>query len=270
MRDSGASMTQIRAMLSSHGIGRSHRGVQVMLANRAYLGEIHFGKWHNTHAHDAIIDEDLFERVQRRVVPRGPRGDSDRLLARLGVLRCGSCGARLGSMKLPKQNDYPIYRCPSTSDCDRHVTISAVIAEKVVTKRVREATWGIKGSASNALDLEDAKQELAAAEKALANATRKLIAAGIEDEPTAVEMVTRLRDDRDAKKDRVERLDPSRKQLKISADDNWDDLTLDERRTLIRANVHSAVVAPSGRGPDRITVKLFDRSGLHEVVGLGQ
>jgi hypothetical protein len=44
MRAEGASIPQIRAMLKSHDVERSHRGVQVMLASRVYLGEIHFGE----------------------------------------------------------------------------------------------------------------------------------------------------------------------------------------------------------------------------------
>src|SRR5207302_4740336 len=103
------------------------------------------GELVNLSAHEAIIDRELWQRVQRMVVPRGRQPGSVRLLARLGVLRCGSCGARLGSMKLPKQDDYPIYRCPSTSDCDHHVTISAVIAEDVVSAAVRDALADAEG-----------------------------------------------------------------------------------------------------------------------------
>ncbi|HEY8764941.1 MAG TPA: recombinase family protein, partial [Solirubrobacteraceae bacterium] len=54
MRAAGESMTGIRKMLKSHGIGRSPRGVQVMLSNRIYLGEIHFGNLVNLHAHKPI------------------------------------------------------------------------------------------------------------------------------------------------------------------------------------------------------------------------
>jgi hypothetical protein len=84
MRATGASMTQIRGMLKSHGIERSHRGAQVMLASRVYLGEIHFGKLVNLHAHEPIIERELWGRVQRMVIPRGPQPGSQRLLARLG------------------------------------------------------------------------------------------------------------------------------------------------------------------------------------------
>jgi DNA invertase Pin-like site-specific DNA recombinase len=85
MRAEGVSISQIRKFLAEHGVERSHRGVQVMLASRIYLGEIHFGKLHNYEAHPAIVDKELWDRVQRMVVARGRQPSSDRLLARLGV-----------------------------------------------------------------------------------------------------------------------------------------------------------------------------------------
>jgi site-specific DNA recombinase len=256
MRAAGESITQIRNMLKSHGIDRSHRGVQVMLANRIYLGEIHFGEMVNLQAHEPIIDRDLWNRVQRMVIPRGPRPDSDRLLARLGVLRCGSCGARLGSMKLPKQNDYPIYRCPSTSDCARHVTISAVIAEDVVSAAVRAALADVEGRASMEAEAGEAAGQLGGAQGALDAALRSFTTAGLTDEPAAVQRLGELRQARDDAQTRVDRLSPTHS-LTINAAVDWDDLTHDERRALIRATVESAVVAPTGRGAGRVSVRLF-------------
>jgi DNA invertase Pin-like site-specific DNA recombinase len=257
MRAAGESISQIRNMLKAHGIDRSHRGVQIMLANRVYLGEIHFGQMVNVQAHEAIIDRDLYNRVQRMVIPRGPRPDSDRLLARLGVLRCGSCGARLGSMKLPRQNDYPIYRCPSTSDCAHHVTISAVIAEHVVTTAVRAALADVEGRASMAAEARDAASELSSAQDALDAALRSFTTAGLTDEPAAVERLADLRHARDEAQARVDRLSPLHGSLTVHAVEGWDLLTLEERRALIRATVKSATVAASGRGAGRVSVRLF-------------
>src|SRR5689334_22049579 len=102
MRLDGASYMKIRAMLAERGIKRSPRGVEELLRSRVYLGEIVFGDLENLHAHDPIIERDVFVRVQRMKIPRGPQPKSDRLLARLRVLRCGSCGSPLGSMKMPR------------------------------------------------------------------------------------------------------------------------------------------------------------------------
>ncbi len=255
MRAEGASMTQIRTMLKSHGIDRSHRGVQVMLASRVYLGEIHFGKLVNLHAHEPIIDRALFGRVQRMVIPRGPQPGSERLLARLGVLRCGSCGARLGSMKLPKQNDYPIYRCPSTSDCDHHVTISATIAEDVVTSAVRAALADAEGRASMAESAREAGNAAELAQADLDAALRSFGGAGLESEPAAVERLTELRQARDNAQARADEIGPEASRT-VNASTDWDELSLAGRRALIKATVESAVVAPSGRGAERITVRL--------------
>ncbi len=95
-RDRGASLVEIQALLAENGIERSISGVASMLRSRMYLGEIHFGVLHNTGAHAPIIkDRALFERVQRRTVSRGRQAKSERLLARLGVLRCGTCASRM-------------------------------------------------------------------------------------------------------------------------------------------------------------------------------
>ena len=86
MRAERVPISRIRAMLKSHGIERSFRGMQVMLASRIYPGEVHFGELANLEAHEPIIDRDRFEQVQRIFVARGRQGKSDRPLARLGVL----------------------------------------------------------------------------------------------------------------------------------------------------------------------------------------
>ena len=255
MRAGGASITQIREMLKSHGINRSHRGVQVMLASRVYLGEIHFGKLVNLHGHEPIIERELWNRVQRMVVPRGRQSSSDRLLARLGVLRCGSCGARLGAMKLPKQDNYPIYRCPSTSDCAHHVTISAVIAEDVVSSAVRAALADAEGRASMAQTAQEAVRALERAQADLDAAVRSFTAAGLEAESAAVERLAELRKARDDAQTRVDRIGPQAAHT-VSVARDWDRLSLAGRRALIKATVESAIVAPSGRGADRIAIRL--------------
>ena len=259
MRADGESITQIRKMLKSHGVERSHRGVQVMLASRIYLGEVHFGKLVNLTAHEPIIDRELWTRVQRMVIPRGPRTSSDRLLARLGILRCGSCGARLGAMKLPKQGDYPIYRCPSTSDCARHVTISARIAEDVVSAAVRDALSDVEGRASAAENAQQAIRERDRAQAELDAALRSFTSAGLGDEPVAVERLAELRTARDDAQAQLDQMAPQA-ELTINAADDWEKLSPGEQRALIRATVQSAVVAPVGRGAERITLRLYGQS----------
>ena len=131
----GASLVEIQALLAENGIERSISGVASMLRSRMYLGEIHFGELHNTHAHEPIIkDRGLFERVQRRTVSRGRQAKSERLLARLGVLRCGTCGSRMVI------NSYSgNYRCGDTSanPCRRRAAVKADRVEEMVLDAVR-------------------------------------------------------------------------------------------------------------------------------------
>jgi DNA invertase Pin-like site-specific DNA recombinase len=255
MRIEGASITDIKKMLREHGVERSHRGVQVMLASRVYLGEIHFGKLVNLHAHEPIIERELWDRVQRMKIPRGPKPSSNRLLARLGVLRCGSCGSRLSTMKLPKQNDYPIYRCASTSECSRHVTISAELAEEVVSAAVREALADVQGRASAADNAEQAVRARDQAQAELESALRSFSTAGLTDEPAAVERLAELRKARDDAEAQLDQIGPQ-SSLTINANEDWDKLSRDGQRALIRATVESAIVAPTGRGAERIAIRL--------------
>jgi site-specific DNA recombinase len=251
MRADGESLAAIRKMLKSHGIERSHRGVQVMLANRIYLGELHFGKLVNLAACEPIIDRELWDRVQRIVIPRGPQPASTRLLSRLGILRCGSCGARLSTMKLPKQGDYPIYRCPTSSDCDRHMTISAVIAEEVVVAATRAAIADIEGRAHAQANRRQAEADLASAESALEAAVSAFD--GLGDLQATKDKLAQLGAAADEARERLERMGAGDIAIRVNGAEEWDQLTHDEQRELIRATIKTAVVAP-GRGADRITI----------------
>jgi site-specific DNA recombinase len=123
-RDLGASLVEIQAWLAENGIERALSGVAWMLRSRMYLGEIHFGELHNLHAHEAIIrDRGLFERVQRRTISRGRQAKSERLLARLGVLRCGTCGSPL-----------------RTSEQTHHARVAAAAPSRQAPMRLRVAS----------------------------------------------------------------------------------------------------------------------------------
>jgi site-specific DNA recombinase len=251
LRDEGATINDVRAYLREHGVERSFHGVQAMLRSRIYLGELRFGSLVNERAHGALIDRATFERVQRRTVSRGRRAKSERLLARLGVLRCGTCGARM-VVGTANHNAYHMYRCPPVGDCPRRVSISAEVAESAVVEAVREALEGIEGSASVAEGIEEAVRALDAREQELDAAVRTF--AGFEDVDATRERLHELREARDLARERVEELQAaSSPAITVGAGD-WEDLTFEERRALIRAVVERATVRP-GRGPDRITVE---------------
>ena len=100
-----------------------------------YLGEVHFGELQNPRAHEAIVkDRGLFERVARRTVSRGRQAKSERLLARLGVLRCGTSASRMVI-----NSDSGSYRCGDTSAdrCRRRAAVKADRVEAMVLDAVR-------------------------------------------------------------------------------------------------------------------------------------
>jgi hypothetical protein len=252
LRDKGATITKVREFLAEQGIERSYHGVQGMLTSRIYLGELRFGQIINENAHKPLIDRATFERVQRRAVSRGRRAKSERLLARLGVLRCGTCGARM-VVGTANHGGYSLYRCPPVGDCSRRVTVSAEIAEEVVADAVQEAIVGMRGTATISDGVDEAERTLDRCEQQLEAAVRAFT--GLDDVDATRERLLELRTERDRARDLVGELRAAASPaLTVSAGD-WGTLTIDEKRALIRAVVDRADVVP-GRGPDRITVYL--------------
>lgn len=250
MRLDGATITAVRDYLRKHRVRLSYHGVQSLFSSRLLLGELHFGPMHNKDAFDSVIDLETWQRLQRVSVPRGRRAKSERLLARLGVLRCGTCGSRM--VVGTSQGQYSLYRCPPVGDCKKRVTISAETAECAVVEAVQELLAGVEGRASVESGAEDAADELARRQDAFDAAIRTL--AGLEDEAAARERLQELREARDQARERHDQLlAASAPAITLSARD-WDDLSLDGQRDLIRAVIERAVVSP-GRGPDRLSVE---------------
>jgi DNA invertase Pin-like site-specific DNA recombinase len=256
LRASGATVVEVRGFLREHGIQRTFHGTQSLLTSRIVLGELHFGELENLDSHVPIVPRDVWQKVQNMRSARGRRAKSGRLLSRLGVLRCGTCGGRMavGSQDQHGQRYY-MYRCNPLGDCPRRVAISATIVEQVVVDEVREFLAGITGSANIESGVEDAERELDSRERELDAAVRAF--EGLDDVDATRERLLALRDARDAARDRVDELRAAVvPTVTVSATGDWDDLTLDEQRSIIRAVVERVSVAPGGRGRDRITVEL--------------
>ena len=245
-RDREASIPELQAFLAEHGIKRSIGGVASMLRSRMYLGEVHFGDMHNLHAHQPIVtDRALFERVQRRTVSRGRQPRSQRLLSRLGVLRCGSCGSRMVI------NNYSgNYRCGDTSanGCKRRAAVTADRVESMVMDKVRKYTADARGRASAAERSRAADAKLESAQTALDEAIHSLGGLGLLAEPASQETLEKLTKARDEAKEEAVRLSDGRKRKTTSPDD-IDRLPparrLAEWRGLITDTVESVTVAPA-------------------------
>jgi DNA invertase Pin-like site-specific DNA recombinase len=252
IRARGARLEEVRSFLAEHGIERTRAGVAQLLRNRAVLGELHFGNGdgglHNVDAHPAIVDWATFERVQRVTVTRGRQPKSNELLARLGVLRCASCGAR---MSVTTSNyRYRAYRC-GNPDCAEPATIAAPLVEGIVVGAVKEAVADVEGRAS-------AEENINAAAAALDAAQTKYDAAVKILDPTEPADIQRrdvLRRERDAAREHLDQLGGLAATRTITAAANWDELTFDARRELIRATVERVTVT-RGRGPERVAVEL--------------
>jgi len=255
LRAEGATVKQVRAFLAQHGIRLSFHGIQSFLTSRLLLGELHFGKFSNLEAFPHLIDVETFNRLQRMRLPRGRRPKSERLLARLGVLRCETCGARMVVGTTRQQGKtYSFYRCSPLGDCPRRVTVGADLVEDAVEQEVRRLLAGMKGRASAATGAKEAARELDRRQAELDFVTRTLVGSGLQTEVAAIERLTELREARDEAALRVEELATFDTFLVLEADRDWCLLNLDERRTLIRAVLESVSVAP-GRGADRLTFK---------------
>jgi hypothetical protein len=149
---------------------------------------------------------------------------------------------------------YPFYRCGHVrADCAQRVAISAELVEGLVTDAVRNALSDVEGRASTAEGVQTAEAALARAQTALDSAIKAFAVLG--DEPAAADRLVELREARDAARAEVEQLGDGGATLTLNAATDWDRLTVDEQRALIRVTVKRAIVAP-GRGPDRVTIEL--------------
>ena len=243
-----------------------------MLRSRMYLGEIHFGELHNLNAHEAIIkDRRLFERVQRRTVLRGRQAKSERLLARLGVLRCGTCRSRMVI-----NSDSGSYRCGDTSAnrCRRRAAVKADRVEAMVLDAVRaySATADAGGRASRRRQIRAADEAIARANADLDDAIRQLGELGLLGRPAseeALEKLTTALDDAHTARARL----GDRRESDVIGPDDIDRLRepakrLAAWRRLIADTVEAVTVAPAmtadGRpsrlwDPRRIDIRFLDQ-----------
>ena len=98
--DSGESISEITASLNGRGLktkkGKAFKigGVSLILKNRKYIGEYQYGSVIIPKGIPAIIDDDLFDRVQRRMAfnkkaPAKAKATEEYLLTT--KLFCGTC-----------------------------------------------------------------------------------------------------------------------------------------------------------------------------------
>lgn len=253
IRAEGGTIRDVWQFLAEQGIRRAYGNIRNLLRSRTYLGEIHFGGQRNADAHPPLVDRLLWQRSQRSQPGRGRFAKSDYLLARLGVLRCGTCGARM-SARLSDHGKTPAYACAGTNDCARHMAIAAHIVEPLVVEAVQRKHRDARGRASVEADARRAEEALMRAQADYDAGMRTF--AGHEDEAAARERLAELRAARDQAREHLDRLGGLRSALAINIVEDWDRLTLAERRAAIRATVERVVIG-SGRGAERVSIELL-------------
>jgi len=258
LRAGTATLADVRAFLAGRGVDISYRSVSTMMLSALYIGEIRFGRLYNPEALDALVDPDVWRRVQARHRSRGRTSPSERILARLGVLRCASCRAGLvvnyrkaGGRKGPL---FPTYRC-SSQDCGRRVSIGAERVETFVISAVKDRVREVQGHASAEAQALEAQARADVAQVRVDRLVRAFAAAGLDGEASAVAELEQAREDRDELRDVADRLMRSASALTVSVDD-WDDLSLSARRDIIVDAVDVALVSPgNGSVEDRVKVR---------------
>jgi DNA invertase Pin-like site-specific DNA recombinase len=268
-RQAGASYHELRDWLRSQGLVRSTRGVQELLKNRIYLGELRFGRSKskggsgvlvNLHSHTAIVDRGTFDSVQKMRVAKGPRGDAEsihtRLLSRQGVLRCASCNrAMIVSANPSHGRIYIAYRCPPIGDCSARVSIMSDKVDAFVGEWMKEVQ--AQGSYSANEHMATAQAELAAARDDLQQAMRNL--ATFRGTAQARTILDEYQAKAEAAEMRVDQLRSAFGPSAVRSMTDWDKLPLAERRDLVRAIIKRILVRP-GRGmsvAERVSIEAF-------------
>jgi len=256
------SYTSIRGWLRTNGVVVSTRCVQETLKNRFYLGEMHFGKLINLNSHEPIVDVALFKSVQDMYVSTGPRSSgSTRLLARQGLVRCGTCGRAMivGSQVRKRRGQmerYYDYRCQAMSDCAARPAISANMLEAYVVESLHRLE--LEGRSSLDKTVVDAEQALATAEARLERAVEMFEDLG--DGASAKAKLTELRAARDTRARELRELEGNTAVVarRGSSAAAWDSMTVRERRALLSLVFARIEVSRGGRGPEE-RIALYTR-----------
>ena len=223
--DSGESISEITASLNGRGLktkkGKAFKigGVSLILKNRKYIGEYQYGSVIIPKGIPAIIDDDLFDRVQRRMAfnkkaPAKAKATEEYLLTT--KLFCGTCERLMAgesgtsSTKGVKHHYYKCGGAKRKLGCKRKsvrkhwieraavlVTVQRVLRDKEIS-RIAEAIVALQEKEDTSLPA--MRQQLTECEKAIDNMLNA-IQMGVLTAST---------------KERLEKLEMQREDLKLS------------------------------------------------------
>jgi DNA invertase Pin-like site-specific DNA recombinase len=261
-RAGGASWAELRAIFEARTGRRSSRNtVARMMRNRAYVGAVVYGRsqeLRNEEAHAAIVERDLFERVQavsdERAGDRvGRRGHAGRAVSLLGgIARCEACGEGLGlSTKGGRQA--PVYQC-GNSACTNRASIRQADLDAFVEEAVLE--WA-GAAADEVVEVEAGPRgDRAGAELRLAEAERLVL-----EYETDVELELELGSEayKAGRRERLALVERRRAELEAIGEASeletlrttlraaWPELETSERRRLIRVVLAAVIVRRTPR-----------------------
>jgi site-specific DNA recombinase len=244
-RAAGATWLELARWLDSTG-HRPRRGdhgwhrntVRGMIGRRTYLGEVRHGSHVKTDAHRAIVPAALWRRAQGEPGRMTPRGDY--LLT--GLVRCAGCGRRM-------RGDSGGRRGPRTYACEGRDCPAKSVA--VVERLDAEVTEQLFRHLDEFHVQAVTDEELAAAEAKVAEVAEriKLRAQIAPTHPTAVAAhQAALEEDERALAEAEDHRDHLRS---LAAEDgpdvrtlrgDWPNLTLDERRAILREGIDAVLV----------------------------
>lgn len=245
LRAGGATVRACHDYLLEFGFDISYERVATMFSNRTYLGELHLGDIQNLAAHEAIVDRVTWQLAHDVKVKRGRRTREPRLLARLGVLVCESCRNPLyAAFKQQHGKDYPIYRCTGHG-CEQPVGVAAPQVEQVVEETTRREAGKLRpGQASLRAEILEAEAAVEAAQAELDD-TFALLKAGVKARELSARLLE-LQTAVDVARDRLARLIAAAgPEMLLRGDEDWNRLSFDDRRALIRARFRFIVVRPA-------------------------
>ena len=170
--DKGATMTELRDWLNECGIkntrGQSmkYNSIQHMLTYRRYIGELKYRDVIVPDGIPAIVPQDLFDRVQRKLeqnkkTPARNKAEVEYLLTT--KLFCGHCGAYMCGESGKSRNGtvHHYYKCVSVkkkrTNCKKKAVRKQWLEDLVVTEvmKVVMDDKAIEAIASQAVDLQD-------------------------------------------------------------------------------------------------------------------
>lgn len=237
-RARGASWVEVAEILE-----RNEAGASKILRNRVYLGELHVGEMTpNLNAHPPLVSRELWEAAQIDH-PRPPRSGKKRPALLAGIARCATCSRAMAATGSGYRCRvlHGRHRCPKPASISGKV--DAIVEEAVLAKMKDVKVEAI----ANTEELEDAKRILGDAEAELAAFIDATEAAAIDREL----LVEGLR----ARSDAVD--DARRKvgELQAAGGTNdltslfaeWPEMTVQEKRHLLRASIGAVWVRPGKR-----------------------